>query len=216
MPTAKAAKKRPTAAPGGPQRPGRPRDPDADRSIINATLDLIAEQGYDGVRVADVADRAGVAKTTMYRRWPSKTHLVLAALRAAPPLDPIDTGSLEEDLRELLTQFIGITETVPLVGLLASLAAERQKEPRLAQVMDAYVLERMRPVSQALQRGVARGEVPADADLDLMAGMLGGAVVLRLFFGGATDPETVDRLVDRVVRSAQPPSMNPRETESRG
>lgn len=202
MPVVRTSENERSTSRGRAPRAGRPRDPDADRAIIAATLELIAEQGYDGVRVADVADRAGVAKTTMYRRWPSKTHLVLAALRSAPPLDLIDTGSAEGDLRELLCQFIGITESSPIAGLLASLAAERQRDPRVAQVLDSFVMERMRPLSLALQRGVARGEVAADADLDLVAGMLGGVVVMRLFFGGSTDPSTIDRLVKMVIRSA--------------
>ncbi|MBW2424690.1 MAG: helix-turn-helix transcriptional regulator, partial [Deltaproteobacteria bacterium] len=62
---------------------GRPRDPAADEAIIGATLELIAESGFDGLRVSDVADRARVSKATMYRRWPTKHDLVLAALRTA-------------------------------------------------------------------------------------------------------------------------------------
>lgn len=198
------SKKERAALPTSAGRAGRPRDPEADRAIIAATLELIAEEGFEGVRVADVAERAGVGKTTMYRRWASKTDLVLAALRTAPPLDPVDTGSLGSDLAQLLSQFLAIAESTPVAGLLASLAAERQREPRIAQLLDPFVVERMRPLSQALQRGVARGEIAPEADLDLVVAMLGGVVLMRLFFGGSTDPSTLERLVEMAVRSAAP------------
>lgn len=192
---------------GSTGRRGRPRDQAADRAIIAATLELIAEEGFDGVRMDAVAERAGVGKTTMYRRWSSKTDLILAALRTLPALEPVDSGSLRADLVLLLEQFVALAEATPLAGLLASLAAERQREPRLAQLLDSFIAERMRPLIQALQRAVARGEVAPDEDLDLVAAMLGGAVLLRLFFGGATDPATLRRLVERAARltAARPP-----------
>jgi AcrR family transcriptional regulator len=198
------AKQEPTAARSPTGRVGRPRDPQADRAIIAATLEIIAEEGYEGVRVADVAKRAGVSKATMYRRWPSKTDLVVAALQTTPPLDPIDTGSLRGDLVELLTQFLAVTESSPLAGLLAALAAERQRMPHLAQVLDPFIAERNRGFVQVFQRGVARGEVAADTDLALAVSLLGGAIVLRLFFGGTTDPGTIERLVEMVVRAIEP------------
>jgi AcrR family transcriptional regulator len=185
-------------------RAGRPRDPEADRAIIAATLEIIAEQGYEGVRVADVAERAGVAKATMYRRWASKTDLVVAALQTAPPLDPVDTGSLQSDVTDLLGQFLSSTDSAPVTGLLAALAAERQRDPRLARILDPFVAERMRPLTQAFQRAVARGEVAPDADLGLATTMLGGAVILRLFYGGATDPAAIGRLTQMVLRAVAP------------
>ncbi len=193
-----------TAALRSPRPVGRPRDPEADRAIIAATLEIIAEQGYAGVRVADVAERAGVSKATMYRRWPSKTDLVVAALQTTPPLDVIDTGSLRTDLVGLLGQFLAVAESSPVAGLLAALAAERQRMPHLARALDPFVAERIRVFVQVFQLGVARGEVAPETDLDLAASLVGGAVVLRLFFGGATDSATIERLIEMVVRSVEP------------
>jgi AcrR family transcriptional regulator len=191
---------------GSPGRVGRPRDPEADRSIIAATLELIAEQGFDGVRVADVADRAGVGKTTMYRRWASKTDLVMAALGTLPPLELADTGSLHSDLVQLAKEFLELAESAPVADLLASLASERQRQPRLVQVVDPFVVDRMRPLVQVLQRAVARGEVDPEADLGLAASMVGGTMLLRLFFGGAVDSGMIERLADMVVRAVEPVS----------
>jgi AcrR family transcriptional regulator len=196
---------RESAAPGGAGRAGRPRDPEADRAIIAATLEILSEQGYEGIRVADVAERAGVAKATMYRRWASKTDLVVAALQASPPLRPVDTGSLRSDLVQLLSQFLAGTESAPVTGLLAALAAERQRDPRLAHVLDPFVAERVRPLTQAFQRAMARGEVAPDADLGMATAMLGGTLVIRLFFGGATDPAAVERLVGMVLDAVETP-----------
>lgn len=183
---------------------GRPRDPDVDQAIIAATLEIISEGGYAGLRVADVAKRAGVSKPTMYRRWPSKTDLVIAALQTTPPLDRVDTGSLRTDLLALLKQFLSVAESAPLAGLLAALAAERQRMPHLADVLDPFVAERNRAFIQVFQRAVARGEVDPDSDLNLAASFVAGPVLIRLFFGGATDSETVERLVEMTVRSIEP------------
>ncbi len=182
---------------------GRPRDPEADRAIIAATLEIIAEEGYEGVRVADVAERAGVSKATMYRRWPTKTDLVVAALQTTPPLDPVDTGSLRTDLVELLTQFVAVAESAPLAGLLAALAAERQRMPRLEKVLDPFIAERNRAFTQVFQRGVARGEVDPDTDLGLAGGLAAAPIVIRMFFGGPTDSATIERLVEMVTRSVE-------------
>lgn len=179
--------------------PGRPRDPAAERAIIAATLELLAAEGYEGVRVAQVARRAGVSKATIYRRWPSKTRLVVAALRTTPPLEPVDTGRLRDDLEALLTQFLAIVEATPVAGLLAALAAERRRDPSLRGLLDSFVRERSRPLVEAMQRAVARGEIPPTADLDLAASLAGGPIITRVLFGGATDPDAVRRLVELVV-----------------
>lgn len=189
---------------GGRSAAGRPRAPGTDRALLEATLEIVAEAGYDGVRVNDVAVRAGVAKTTMYRRWPGKSELVLAALRSAPELPEVDTGALRTDLVELMTRFLELAGRIPLVELLASLAAERQRNPRLAEELDPYVTDRMRPIVHALERARARGEIAGDADLELAASLFGGAVVLRLLFGGSTTNETIERLADLVAAAIAP------------
>lgn len=182
---------------------GRPRDPSVDAAIVAATLDLIAAEGFEGVRIDEVARRAGVSKTTLYRRWEGKLDLVIGALWASPPLEAIDTGDLRQDLVGLMLEFLSLAQDLPLLELLASLAAARQRQPRLAQSLDPFVAERTRPIVRALQRAVARGEIAADTDLDLAAGMFGGPVLLRLLFGGATDRATIERLASQVVIACQ-------------
>jgi AcrR family transcriptional regulator len=178
---------------------GRPRDPSADEAIIGATLELIAESGFEGLRVSDVADRAGVSKATMYRRWPTKHDLVLAALQTTPPLEPVDRGSLRADLKEIFGQFMRVVESSPVVSLLTALAAERLRRPRFARELDPFVQERTRPIFEAVHRSIRRGELSSQADPALLSELIGGAILLRLFFGGATEAAAIDGLVDSVV-----------------
>src|SRR6516164_9360358 len=80
------------------RRPGRPRSEQAEQAIIEATLDLFGEQGFEGVCIEAVAARAGVGKATIYRRWPNKQELLLAALSSMKSPIPEPTGSVRDDL----------------------------------------------------------------------------------------------------------------------
>ena len=84
--------------PAESRRPGRPRSEQAEQAIIEATLDLFGEQGFEGVCVEAVAARAGVGKATIYRRWPNKEELLLAALSSMKSPIPEPTGSVRDDL----------------------------------------------------------------------------------------------------------------------
>ena len=178
---------------------GRPRDPLTDEAIIAATLALIVESGFEGLRVGDVADRAGVSKATMYRRWPTKHDLVLAALRTTPPLEDIDRGSLRRDLKAAFTRFVEVAATTPVIGLLTALAAERQRRSEFAEELDPFIQERMQPIVAAIERAVERGELSQATSPRMLADLIGGAILLRLFFGGGADRRSVTRLVDAVV-----------------
>ncbi|MGH2503871.1 MAG: helix-turn-helix domain-containing protein, partial [Ktedonobacterales bacterium] len=80
------------------RRPGRPRSAQADQAILDAALELIAQEGIQGMSIEGVAARAGVGKTTIYRRWPNKDALALDALRTVkPPIVSFDTGNLRSD-----------------------------------------------------------------------------------------------------------------------
>ena len=88
-----------------PAGPGRPRSQEAHRAILKATLELLGEQGFRGLTMERVAERAGVGKTTIYRRWPSQTELVAEAIgQIRPPSAPADSGSLEGDLGGLMRE----------------------------------------------------------------------------------------------------------------
>jgi len=181
---------------------GRPRDEEADGAILDAALALLSEQGYGGLRMEAVAARAGVAKATVYRRWPDKLSLAMAAIGRIPELPPVDTGSLLGDLRALRTALAALFRTTRLAGVLPALAAERMRRTSAAARIDALMQARYRPWVAAIERAIARGELPrtASADARLIADLLAGVLMQRVFFtGGPVDEKTWKKVVSIVV-----------------
>ena len=104
------------AAPDAPSAPsaGRPRSEEAHRAILEATLSLLVDVGYSGLTVEGVAQRAGVGKATIYRRWPSKLPLVIEAFRQLPGLEEADTGDLATALEQMLKSYLRTSHSTPL------------------------------------------------------------------------------------------------------
>src|SRR5438309_1249328 len=108
-------------------RPGRQRSAAADAAILDATLDLLRERGYDSLTVAAVIDRAGVSSATLYRRWPTKQVLVAAAVASlAPEAVAIDTGSLEGDVTAFVRH---VAQAIAARGNIAGLLQSREHDP---------------------------------------------------------------------------------------
>lgn len=181
---------------------GRPRDEEADAAILDATLAMLAEAGYAGLRIEAVAARAGVAKTTIYRRWPDKLSLAIAALKLIPELPAVDTGSLTGDLCALRAAVISLFETTRLAGVLPALAAERVRGTSAAAKLDTFIRERYQPWVGAIERAIERGELPRSASADplLIADLLSGVLMQRVFFtGGRVDERAWQTVLDIVV-----------------
>lgn len=179
---------------------GRPRSADADEAILAATLELVGEVGINGMSMDLLAERAGVSKTTIYRRWTSKEQLVLAALRGAmTPLDDVDTGALLDDLRAYLAELAARTRRGRLGDVLPHLIEVACHDEALRNQLDDYVQYRRTPMLAILRRGLDREELPADIDLEVLAdALIGPFAYRRLLTGGALDADFVDRLL-RVV-----------------
>jgi AcrR family transcriptional regulator len=184
-----------------PKGPGRPRDPGADRAILQATIELLAEEGYQGASIEAVAARAGVGKTTIYRRWPSKEPLVVDAIKRlkgrVEPLPPRE----DESTRDALIRSLGsFTKTIgsETGRMMAGLVAEMSRNPDLARAVRAGILEQRRElVRSILRRGIERGEIRPDADIEVVTDMLGGAIVTRvLLTGGPVSARLVRTTVD--------------------
>ena len=151
--------------PADTRRVGRPYDHSRDAQILAVTLDALGEQGYEHVTLDAVARQVGRAKTTLYRRWPTKVDLVLAAIHAVgrPPeaAELPDEGSLRADLLAVIDS--------PWLGgphrrlvIFSGLASAARSSPRLADAVRAEVTEPYVEVYQALlRRAVDRGEVPS-------------------------------------------------------
>jgi AcrR family transcriptional regulator len=187
-------------------RPGRPRSEQAEQAIIEATLDLFAEQGFEGVCVEAVAARAGVGKATIYRRWSSKSELVVDAIAAVkPPLVHPDTGNVRDDLVEVLVAGYGRRAEPVTARLLVGLCMELQRNPEIGQLYrERLAGPRRQVIIGILQRGIDRGELRADITVEDAVDLLVGPLFYRQLVGAqAPDRAAIRRLVDLVVAGVQ-------------
>lgn len=181
-------------------RRGRPRSVEADAAILAATLELAIEVGVRALSMDEVAARAGVSKATIYRRWSSKEAMILDALRSAvEPVGAVDHGSLGQDLRHYLTD-MAARMNVSRGDVLPHLIEVACYDPAIRTSLDDWVRHRRAPLLAILERGVARGELPADSDLELLLdALIGPFVYRRLLTGGAIDETVVERLLALVL-----------------
>jgi AcrR family transcriptional regulator len=180
------------------RRPGRPRSPEAHAAILRAALELAVEGGLSGLSMEAIAARAGVGKATIYRRWKSKEALFTEAIQsiALVPETP-DTGSVRGDIEVAATAALGRL-TPEAFRLVPRLLAEAGDDTELHAALDAALLRpRRAAIREIFRRGIARGELRADIDIDLAVEMLLGTLVSRaLVLGG--DRETLAGLGLRV------------------
>jgi AcrR family transcriptional regulator len=182
------------------QRRGRPRLEGLDQALLDATLELAGEVGLNGMSMDDLAQRAGVSKATIYRRWPSKERLVLESLnQAMRPFDLIDTGSLRGDLDDYLGELAGRMATGKASDVLPDLIAASVRDANLRTSLDEYIRHRRQPLQTILGRGIERGELAADADVEvLIDALIGPFVYRRLLSHDRLDSDFVARLL-RIV-----------------
>jgi len=150
----------------------------------------------------DVAQRACVSKASIYRRWPSKELLVIDALRSAMgPLDAVDTGDVGGDLRAILGDLVArFSSKERMNDVLPHLIEVATHDPALRTELEAFIQLRRWPLRVSLERGVARGEVSPDADLDtLIDALLGPIIYRRLLSGGTIDTAFIEGLMALVV-----------------
>jgi len=172
--------------------------------VIDATLEELASKGFAAISIEEVADRAGVAKTTIYRRWPTKAELVLAAMHSVADDFSMsaDTGSIRGDLIAMLKGFRDFASTAR--G--ASLIRMMQVEDRCADVtkLALQIRKDNEMVPQALlTRAARRGELPRGTDARLIVDTLFAAVQnILLFQHQKCDDRKVAQLVDLVLTGA--------------
>ena len=191
-------------SPADAQPPGRPRDERIDGEVVRAVLHVLQTGGYRAVTIEGIARHVRRARTSLYRRWPSKRHLVAYAVMSALGENPAaDTGNLREDLeaavRTLLNAFAG-----PLGSALAGLVADMAQDAELAEAIRKEVLSKRRQsMQEAVARARARGEVRADLDIELVLDMLTAPFYYRTLFGHAPVTRRMTRdVVDYVLRIA--------------
>jgi AcrR family transcriptional regulator len=158
-------------ADGPPARaPGRPRSSAADEAILEAAVDVFAEVGLEALTMERVAARAGVGKNTVYRRYPSKVELVVSAVRCytdagkAPP----DTGTTAGDLQALVDDLAAIVTNSPMGRMLPILVAVRTRVPELDAAYSDIVAHKRARSAAVVRRAIARGDLRADVDVELV------------------------------------------------
>jgi AcrR family transcriptional regulator len=184
--------------------PGRPRSPEADRAIRDATVELLTTQGYANLTMSGVASAAGVSTATLYRRWSSKLELVVGVLKARAEERPMpNTGSLAGDCRALVRSQVESVLTTPSGAFMAGLVGELARNAQLADAFRSTLVQpRRRELYDMLDRAALRGELRPDLDYDVVADLLYGPFYSRLLFTGqAIDLGMADQLADLVVRA---------------
>lgn len=181
---------------------GRPRAVGVEQRLVEATLELAGELGVAGMSMDDLAQRAGVSKATIYRRWPSKEALVLDAMRhgmLAPP--DVDTGSLRGDLVDYLTGFAERMSSTTRRDVLPHLIEASLYDVALRASLEEYVQHRRGPMIAIVRRGVERGELAADTDVEVLVDVLISPFMYRRLLSHAPIDTT---LVDRVLALVLP------------
>jgi len=193
-------------SPAGATR-GRPRSDEVDKAILRATSELLSERGLDAMTIEDVAARAGVGKSSIYRRWPTKGTLALDAFLndflAQQP--PVNDGTLKGDLQEALTLWSSAVVGTPTGRALVALVAEAQHDHVLAQGWIERVMTPVREQHRTMVvRAIERGEIPADSDIDVIMDLLYGAAYHRLLQGHLSiTPEFIELVARMVAEGAK-------------
>jgi AcrR family transcriptional regulator len=188
-----------------PPRPrGRTRDPAADRAILDATLALIADEGFERLTIEGVAARAGVGKATVYRRWESKQALVVAAVDHMARLVAGGVEAAQEGRSGGLERIAGATASFyrgPSGRALLGMVIEMWRSPQVAEAVRTRFLEpRREALREALRAEVKDGQVRGGADLELALDMIVGAVLYRALLDGEPLDAAGARRLAQVVR----------------
>jgi AcrR family transcriptional regulator len=181
---------------------GRPRDAGIDDAVLAAATAVLDDVGYARLSLADVARRAGTSKPALYRRWPTRERLVLAALeRRLVAVEPPDTSCTMCDLAECLGLFVDAFEKMP-PGVMAPLLADCSGDAALRDEFMSRLFDPPRDaVRRTLTRARDRGDLRADLDLDLAVDLLGSFVHYRALFGHAvTTPAEVESVVETLLQ----------------
>jgi AcrR family transcriptional regulator len=185
---------------------GRPRSEKAQRAILAAAAQLIETGGVGAVTIEAVARRAGVGKPTVYRSWPNREALAMAALMASAERVPgiRQTASVRDDLVAQLEQVVRVFAT-PRGRTVALMVASSESDSELAKAFRNQVMQASRESGRALlERAADEGAIAATTPIDVVLDMIYGAIFYRLLMGHARiDPGFAKELVDTALGGRQ-------------
>jgi AcrR family transcriptional regulator len=171
-------------------------------TVLGAAIDLLAERGYSGFSVESVVERTGIAKTTLYRHWPTRDDLlaaVIAELDGAGPLP--DTGSVRQDLQDLLARRVRAARTPQWERCMPALVEAAARHPELAAMIARLTGQILAQIETLLRRGIERGELRHDLDPQLAASALIGPIVFRrLLLREAPTLQRVSAVIDLLMQ----------------
>lgn len=188
-------------------RVGRPRSVETHHAILEATLELVARDGIQGVSIEAIAAQAGVGKTAIYRRWATKDALVLDALsELQAQVRLVESGNIRKDLSSFLGDLFSQIESHPLLkGLLLRVLGEAKDRPEFLQALiERLYTPRRQQWQELFQHAQQRGELRSDLDLNIVAGLIMGSVfyhVLTSQISPTATPvrELPERIIDAVL-----------------
>jgi len=191
----------------GEQRPGG-RATRVRTAVLEATSELLVEVGYDQFTVDEVAARAGVHKTTIYRRWPTKAELIADAVRvhSAENVPIPDTGHLQGDLQALARSVVANIGSEGGSRRSRSIVAAAAHSEELTESMQAFWAERLALSVPVIERAIERGDLPSNTDTNLIIEAVIGPIWVRLLLTGEPiDADLADRVAELVTAGATHP-----------
>jgi AcrR family transcriptional regulator len=154
----------------------------ARKRVLQAALQVLDEHGLPGFTMEAVARHAGASKATLYRHWPTAGALLVEAMDATfQPLPVPDTGRVQTDVAELLTEFVALLEHTPFPRLLAAFIDAAERDPTLAALHAELTRRRREPLLAVLTRARERGQLPGHLDLELAIDLLTSPFFYRRF-----------------------------------
>lgn len=186
--------------------------------VLTTTLDLLTEAGLGELSIDEVSRRSGVAKTTIYRHWANRSALVIDACsrmtdgQEAPP----DTGSLDGDLRAILTGIADLLGTARWSSILPSIVDAAEHDPGFADLHSRIQHGHAAPLRAALDRAALRGEIPPAADRNAVAAALLGPLFYRRWFSREPiDAEFVEMIIRGAIAGLRQDPRNPKARAGR-
>ena len=182
---------------------GRPRDPRIDSAVLDATVELLAETGYAALSVDAIARRAGTSKPAIYRRWPSKAHLVHEAVFPISDATELpETGTVLGDVREMMRRTVDVLTTPPARAALPGLVGETAADPTLhAALLERFAHVLSRGLTEWLESALARGGVRAGVNAaDVVDAIAGITFVALITHGDTMDDAWLERTAELITR----------------
>jgi len=185
---------------------GRRRSARTHEAILEATMDVLAEGGYQELSIERVAMRAGVGKATIYRWWQGKSALVLEAIQSrAPFAEVVRTGDPRTDLRAVIQAAADAYATHVVGATLPALASSIAEDSSSSGLLWQFLRPQRDSARQILHQAAAAGAIPADVDIELVIDLCVGTVFYRALIGGnSVDEDMVEQLTSLVVDNRLP------------